>query len=338
METTTLTPISQPLSSYDENLEQCMIDGGIYPEFYSHHGRLVPKPRNFDQDVEILPIRRPSLSSETLTASMFETFRLRHRDSDARYPDERNLHMVEIIPIIVGNAEDKKATGTRFFNLDAMPAGHPIKVAPDFFDGAARDAVEKAVRVNLNHMIIPSKYSTRVPMAPNFFLDVTPKEAKFRAAMRKTMLHGALGARAMLALQNYGVEEPIFDGKAYTYTAAYHPEVVTLQIFAHHVTPPTTPEGKPEYHMTELGGWKMTRKIEDFVRGVTAFRNVRELAQRHRDEFIRAANERARRLSEDQQLREKGDPSEMRERSEKQEPVEDQQPIAETTGVVVEGE
>ncbi|KAK4140750.1 uncharacterized protein C8A04DRAFT_14686 [Dichotomopilus funicola] len=246
--------------------------------------------------------------------------------------------MVEVIPIIVGSADDKKPTETRFFNLHAPPAGHSIKVAPDFFDGAVRDAVEKAVRVNLNHMIIPSKYSTRIPMAPNCFFDVTPKEAKFSAAMRKTMLHGALGARAMLALQNYGAEEPVFDGKAYTYTAAYHPEVGTLQIFTHHVTPPTTPEGEPEYHMTKLGLWQMTDSIEGFLRGVTAFRNVRDLAQRHRDEFIRVANERARQLSEEQQPGEKQGPSEKREASGKQEPVEEQQPIAETMGVVAEGE
>ncbi|KAK3304837.1 uncharacterized protein B0T15DRAFT_399986, partial [Chaetomium strumarium] len=89
-------------------------------------------------------------------------------------------------------------------------------------------------------------------------------------------------------------EEPAFDGNAYTYSSTYHAGTGTLQLYAHHVTPPTALGGRPEYHMTKLRGFDMTDSRETFVQGATAFRNARDLAQRHRDRFIQAANAQAR--------------------------------------------
>ena len=45
--------------------------------------------------------------------------------------------------------------------------------------------------------------------------------------------------------------------------------------------------------MTQLKGYTLTSDRETFVAGATAFRNARELAERHRRTFIRAANARA---------------------------------------------
>jgi hypothetical protein len=58
------------------------------------------------------------------------------------------------------------------------------------------------------------------------------------------------------ALQNYGAEEPAFDGNTYTYSSTYlaRTGTGTLQLFAHHVTSPTVPGGRPEYHMTKVRG------------------------------------------------------------------------------------
>ncbi|KAB5536157.1 hypothetical protein GE09DRAFT_342160 [Coniochaeta sp. 2T2.1] len=46
--------------------------------------------------------------------------------------------------------------------------------------------------------------------------------------------------------------------------------------------------------MTKLRGFDITDSRETFVQGATAFRNARDLAQRHRDRFIQAANTGAR--------------------------------------------
>lgn len=130
-------------------------------------------------------------------------------------------------------------------------------------------------------------------MVPNFFLEVKDTNGGARVAKRQAGYDGAIGARAMHALQNYSVEEPAFDGNAYTYSSTYHAGTGTLQLYAHHPTPPTAPGGRPEYHMTPLRGYALTSDIDTFRRGATAFRNARDLAQTHRDSLIQAANAKA---------------------------------------------
>ncbi|POR39177.1 Uncharacterized protein TPAR_00623, partial [Tolypocladium paradoxum] len=95
----------------------------------------------------------------------------------------------------------------------------------------------------------------------------------------------------VISLQNYGGTTPTYDGNAYTYSSTYQDG--TLKLYAHHIAAPITPGGLPEYHMTKLRGFDMTDSRETFVEGATAFRNARELAQRHRDSFIQIANAKA---------------------------------------------
>jgi len=150
--------------------------------------------------------------------------------------------------------------------------------------------IDAAVSNDLNSLIIPSSTNAvRRPAAPSFFLEAKAPWGGADIAKRQAGLDGALGARAIHALQNYGTEEPVFDGNAYTYSSTYVDG--QLKLYMHHVTPPTAPGGRPEYHMTQLDSYAMTgRRIE----GAMAFRNARDLAQKHRDSFIQTANARAR--------------------------------------------
>jgi hypothetical protein len=179
-----------------------------------------------------------------------------------------------------------------------MTGGPIVKAVPDFFDGARAGDIHTKIRNadeegNLNKLIIPTKHAS-APVAPNFFLETKAPRGGADVALRQALHDGAIGARAMHALQNYSAEEPTFDGNAYTYSSTYHAGTGTLQLYAHHVTPPTAPGGRPEYHMTQVDGWQMTGNIDTFRRGATAFRNARDSAQRHRDSFTQAANARAR--------------------------------------------
>ncbi|KAL2256514.1 hypothetical protein VTK26DRAFT_1545 [Humicola hyalothermophila] len=169
---------------------------------------------------------------------------------------------------------------------------------PDFFDGARAGDIHNKIRNaneegNLNKLIIPTKHAS-APVVPNFSLETKAPRGSADVALRQALYNGAIGARAMHALQNYGAEEPAFDGNAYTYSSTYHAGTGNLKLYAHHVTPPTAPGGRPEYHMTQVDGWDLTGNIDSFRRGATAFRNARDLAKKHRDSFIQAANARAR--------------------------------------------
>jgi hypothetical protein len=58
--------------------------------------------------------------------------------------------------------------------------------------------------------------------------------------------------------------------------------------------PLTRGEDGPEYYMTQVEGWDLTRNINTFREAATAFRNARDWAQEQRYTLITAANERAR--------------------------------------------
>ncbi|KAH6628900.1 hypothetical protein F5144DRAFT_605010 [Chaetomium tenue] len=107
----------------------------------------------------------------------------------------------------------------------------------------------------------------RQPVVPNFFLEVEDPEGGAIASKRRAGYDGAIGARAIHALQNYGADEPTFDGSAYTYSSTYHAGTGTLQLYAHHPTPPTALDGRPEYHMTQLSGYALTGSIDSFRQG-----------------------------------------------------------------------
>ncbi|GAB1311857.1 hypothetical protein MFIFM68171_02067 [Madurella fahalii] len=280
---TTATPGRS--SAYDKAFEQHLRDNSVYL-----HGRK-SKPNNSAD----LHQARPSLSPSRFPDSAFEHF----QDEHDRLGSEGDV-MRKIIPVISGSASANipNSGDVLFNNLESITDGATVDAKPDFYDGSHFDDIDPTVRRDLNNLIIPSDTNAvRRPAAPNFFLEAKAPWGAADVAKRQAGLDGAIGARAMHALQNYGEEEPGFDGNAYTYSSTYHAGTGTLQLYAHHVTPPPAPGGRPEYHMTKLRGFDMTDSRETFVQGAMTFRNARDLAQRHRDSFIQTANARARQPS-----------------------------------------
>ncbi|XP_044722090.1 uncharacterized protein HRG_05005 [Hirsutella rhossiliensis] len=180
----------------------------------------------------------------------------------------------------LGDTYDELKQNVLFTELEPITSESAVKPKPDFFDGARLQDLSQELRddQNLRSTIFPTKHP-RVPVAPNFFLEAC--------------YDGAYGARIMQDLQKYGEAEPIYDGNAYTYSSTYYAGTGTLQLYAHHATAPSTVEGRPEYHMTQIDTWGMTGNVDAFRRGATAFRNARYVANRHRNAFIRTANARA---------------------------------------------
>ncbi|RYP90102.1 hypothetical protein DL770_003794 [Monosporascus sp. CRB-9-2] len=62
-------------------------------------------------------------------------------------------------------------------------------------------------------------------------------------------------------LRNFGLSEPAYDNKAYTFSATYQDGTLTL--FAHHVTAPhpDSPRGFPGYWMTIIGGYDLSSLV-----------------------------------------------------------------------------
>jgi hypothetical protein len=273
---TTATPGRS--SAYNKDFEQHLNDNNVYLR-----GRK-SKPNNNPD----LHHPRPSLSPSKFSDGAFERFQDEHD-----YLGSKGGVMRKLVPVIAGSAKIPNSGGVLFSNLASITDGITADVKPEFYDGARSGDIDAVVSKDLNSLIIPSSINAvRRPAAPTFFLEAKAPWGGADIARRQAGLDGALGARAIHALQNYGTEEPVFDGNAYTYSSTYVDGA--LKLYTHHVAPPTAPGGRPEYHMTQLRAFSMTDTRETFVQDATAFRNARDVAQRHRDKFIQAANARAR--------------------------------------------
>lgn len=125
---------------------------------------------------------------------------------------------------------------------------------------------------------------------PNFFLEAKAPKGGTDIAKRQVTHDLAVGARTMHSLQNYSEDTPVYDDNAYAYSGTYHAGTSTLQLYSTHITAPIAPRGRPEYYMTQLDSYRMTGKLKNFVEGARAFRNLRDLAGKHRNNFITTAN------------------------------------------------
>ncbi|KAJ4413826.1 hypothetical protein N0V85_003409 [Neurospora sp. IMI 360204] len=279
-------------SAYNPAFEQLMIDHSIYPLRYRVPNNLnatTPQPNNLAEERKLLSKRRPSLDSFTETD--FEDFQQKNDAANT----EATVYQT-VVPLITGSSDSPSWANNLFSNLEDI-AEDVVKPKPDFFDGAHRMAIHEKIRsaneggnLNLNKLIIPTN-NVRTPVLPNFFMELKGPESNARIAQRQVMHVGAVGARAMNSVQNWGKEEPSYDGNAYTFSSTYHDGL--LGLYAHHVAPPTAPGGRPQYYMTLVKSFCLTNDIDTWRQGVKAFRNARDRARWHRDNFIQAANARA---------------------------------------------
>ncbi len=278
---------SKRSSAYDKDFEQNLIDHSIYLEGYDHtDDRSTPEPNNLDDLVQGLSDPRASLSPSRFSPSAFKNF----KQVNSRVISEGKV-MSDIIPIIRGNTDIPNEGNLPFTNLDSITNRTTVDAVPDLYDGVYPNQVSRLVRQELSKTITPTSHG-RAPVAPNFFVEAKAPRGGADVAKRQACLDGAIGARAMHSLQNYveGITEPVFDGNAHTFSSTYHAGTGTLQLYAHHITGPTADGERPEYHMTQLKAYALTSDREAFIQGAAAFRNAREMAQRQRETFIRAAN------------------------------------------------
>lgn len=233
-----------------------------------------------------LAARRPSFSPSRFDDTAFNDFKLK-----ARVQSESSV-MAKAIPIIAGNASISNEHNLNFTNAETMTGD--LTPTPDFFDGAPPDALHRCLREDLSKLVVPTKHAN-VPVTPNFFLEAKSFKGDAAVAQRQACLDGAYGARAMHSLQSYREKTRTYNGDIHTYSSTYHAGLLVL--YGHYVKAPTHPATQPVYGMTEIIGQYMTGNRAGFVEGATAFRNARDLAQRHRDELIQSANKKARRAN-----------------------------------------
>ncbi|RJE19523.1 hypothetical protein PHISCL_08147 [Aspergillus sclerotialis] len=272
-------------TTYSRNLRQHLIDYAIYPYNYEYPDGQVPAlPNNWDEINQRLARRRPSLSPLQFSEKDFKKF-----CRDDAYASKEKI-VTEVIPTIEGRSGDPKYRGGfPFGNLDPLTDGTLPHATPDHFYGARPEPLDLEIRKKLSNQIIPSTQSD-LPMAPNFFLEAKGPDGTQAVAERQAVYNGALGARAIHALQSYQQESPVFDNNAYMVTSIYI--YGQLRLYTAHISKPRGTGCRPEYIITQLNSWSMTGNIESFRQGASAYRNALDWAKETRDEMIRLANRR----------------------------------------------
>lgn len=283
MEPTTVTTKSKKsISAYNRAFDQHLADHDIHTAWKS-------RKLNLEGVKTALAVPRPSLSSSRFLDGAFETF----QKINAQIKDEDDV-LAEVIPIIAGTREANypSARNTIFGHLEPLTDGSIVQPKPDIYYGSIPEQLDPTIRHELGPYIIPLTMMDK-PILPNFFIEAKGPNGSYAVMTQQARYDGAVGARAIHTLQNHGQQEPVYDGKGpYTFSSTYHGGPGVLQLYAHQASAPTTSGGQLEYDMRQLDVYALTSKREAFIEGATAFRNARDLAKKHRDNFVQAANSR----------------------------------------------
>ncbi|PQE23910.1 glyoxylate reductase protein [Rutstroemia sp. NJR-2017a WRK4] len=267
------------LSSKDAAFEQELIDNGVYPPGYDD-----VEPENLEEIVEKLGQPRASLSPSLFSRDEFLHFRRKNDEATT----EAEI-MSQVFPMITGKTNIPSGYDQLFNNLKPL-GDHISNPKTDYFNGSRTAEIRPKVQNDLEQYIIPSSQRHR-PALPNFFMEAKGPDGKASEAKRQTTQDLAAGARGMLRMQSYGLDDPVFDNKAHTFGSTYHSGY--MQLYAMHPTEPGDADGKPEYHTTKVRGFDLTDNLDIHRQGIGAFRNLRDLAKERRAEFIASANETA---------------------------------------------
>ena len=275
-EATKKTPRSQQTGPFNFDFDSHLTDHHIYSR------NSTQKP-NLQEIREALAVPLPGDLHSQYTEDAFETFSASYWGAMS----EGDV-LANVVPTLLGQnvANYDTARNLIFGNIKPLTDGSLVAPKPDLYDGVNPTTLDKAIREELADVIVPSKAGGN-PVVPNFFFEIAGPKSRAKVAELRARYYGAIGARAIHALQSYGKQPPVYDGKAYTFSSVYHRGI--LEIFAHHLTASTAPGGAPEYHMTQLRSMSLKDDREALIKGVTALQNCRALAKRWRDEFVQAA-------------------------------------------------
>ena len=195
--------------------------------------------------------------------------------------------MSEAFAIIASTSDILSPKNLLFNNLKDLTDGSLTEANLDFYDGSPPADLNMQIRKELGPYIVPST-NTAVPCLPNFFAEVKGPDGSPAVCKRQALYDSALGARGMHELRSYVDPETTHDKNAYTITATYLGELLT--IYSTHTTPSNDPKNLLEYHMTRLNAWVLTGNPKAFRQGAIALRNTRDWAKEKRKELIDAVN------------------------------------------------
>lgn len=284
---------SNNTSAYDQNFVTMLADSVGFPakQYYPSEG--FPKPENASVLESIILQNNPSVSFSQDDFSKFVDLADEATDED---------HVNDnLMPIIRGDDSDiLSQKNLHSSNLAPLIGkGGLVVDVPDYCDGVRLSSINWKIREDIGIYIQPSK-NAEYPALPNFFLEVKGPAGDTMIVKRQAFYDGCMGARGMHQLRSYGKNpSAMYDNKVYTIVSTFaHGRLTMYGVWP---TAQIDPErmGDTSYHMSELGRWDLTLPddMDGFIRGVTAFRNLRDWAKEQRDNLVETSKQTLRSLN-----------------------------------------
>lgn len=297
---------SKTSSPYDAAFKQQLIDWKIYPiDYYHETGNQPPPPENLGEIVAALcGTSRSSLEPEpeARMQEKFLEFRKAYNLATSEEPASRTLDAIEGVKLALSSSHVKRGP-VKLTNLLPLLPENFAPGNPDRTYGARPEKLNQSVRRELESFVLPT--ASRDILCPNFVVHVKGPAGDGSVAKTQATYDGALAARGMEALCAFSDGDCV--PRARTITCTFTDGV--LRMYAVHIhnrtgcpllprlrqmhqQAPSAPKDI-EFVTTMIGSWLVQDRLDEFIRGATAFRNGLEWAQRQRDEAITRANESA---------------------------------------------
>lgn len=274
------TEDEEKTNAYDTNFEKMLADRGITQPDPDH------EPVNKNEWLVGLAQERSSNSVETISDDYFREFQRVVKQAHVE-----TKVMKFIYPYLRGDARvDNAHIGQQnrvCANWEKLTDEKLVIPQPDLFDGI-NELSYPQLRSELPKSIVPADNNS--PSLPNLFAEFKSPKGTSGCAERQACYDGALGARGIHRARNYGMEpgEEMYDNKAYTISFTYVGG--TLAAFLHFISKRRDPADDLQYKMHLLDGWHLRGNMDQLKKGITAFRNARDMARRIREEVARIAS------------------------------------------------
>ncbi|KAI9678583.1 MAG: hypothetical protein M1817_005640 [Caeruleum heppii] len=282
--TTVSSTKSDKVTAYSNSFPQILQDKGIH-----QNGDLFMLA---DRE-ELLRERslRPSLAPSQCSDGEIEEI-IQSNANAATEPDIER----DVVPAIVGRHHSLPHSGNvSWTNMSSMTESLTVAPQPDLYYGTRVGDIPKSIRDSVGDLIIPSTVPN-APASPHFVLENKGPAGSLEVVRRQAAHSAAAAARAAHALDNLGVNAPVYDNKALAHAWTYTSSSGDLTHYAMRVSRPEPGCEEPGYYLTHVKTHHITESKEQFRKGVSAFRHCRDESHAKSRPRLVNANERLRRL------------------------------------------
>ena len=156
----------------------------------------------------------------------------------------------ELVQYVLPYFLEKDATDSSAFHYDTL-FGNILKfnpklslAKPDLWWGTRRTIVRQLIWDALDKVVNPT--NSKDAIVPNMLVEFKGPEGHELTGSNQACHYGAIGARAMHYLQNYGRDpsQYTFDSTVRTFTALFHGN--TFILYGHYIAPPREGQTEPE--------------------------------------------------------------------------------------------